>query len=142
MCSARTFVFQADEQCSGQASKHESICGAVLADRRHVHNRKQLLDVVQQQFVEQAFISLLEGSQVAVPVQVIGHVAHIDERTICLQVSCLVSFTEGCKRSADPADVTTAGSRYLLDLLRSVLKAKEGLSMTSAAGVAYLDTSY
>ena len=45
---AITFVFQADEQCSGQASEHKRILGTVLADCRHVHNRQQLFDVVQQ----------------------------------------------------------------------------------------------
>ena len=86
--AACTFVFEADEQCSGQASEHKSILGAVLADCRHVHNWQQLFDVVQQQLVEQALITLLQGSEVAVPVQIIGHVAYIDESTVCLQVSC------------------------------------------------------
>lgn len=52
MSPACTSVFQTDEQCSGQASEHKGILGAVLADCWHVHNRQQLFDVVQQQLVE------------------------------------------------------------------------------------------
>lgn len=63
-----TSVFEADEECPRQASEHESILGTVLADCGHVHNGKQFFDVVQQQLVEETFISLLQGSQVAVPV--------------------------------------------------------------------------
>ena len=63
-----TLVFQADEQSPWKAPEHECIFCAVLADCRHVHNRQQLLDIVHQKLVEQAFIALLQCSQVAVPV--------------------------------------------------------------------------
>lgn len=32
----------------------------------------------------------MQSSKVAVPVQIIGHVAYVDESTVRLQVSCLV----------------------------------------------------
>lgn len=52
MSAVFTFVFQADEECSGQASEHKRIFGTVLADCRHVHYWQQLFYVVQQQLVE------------------------------------------------------------------------------------------
>ncbi len=79
-----TFVFETDEECSWKAPEHECILGAVLADCGHVHNWQELLDVVHQQLVEEALIALLKCSQVAVSVQVIGHVAQIDEGSVCL----------------------------------------------------------
>ncbi len=54
-----TFVFETDEKRPRKASEHESILGTVLADRGHMHNGQQLLDVVHEQLVEQALIALL-----------------------------------------------------------------------------------
>ena len=70
-----TFISETYEKRSGKASEHERELLAVFTDGRHVHNWQQLLHVVHQQLVEEAFIALLQCSQVTVPVQVVGHVA-------------------------------------------------------------------
>ena len=54
-----TLVLDADEEAAGQALEHEAILLAVQADRWHVHDGQQLLDVVRQHIVEQALVALL-----------------------------------------------------------------------------------
>ena len=47
-----TFVPHADEERARQASEHEAVQLAVVADSGHVHDRQQLLNVVGQDVVE------------------------------------------------------------------------------------------
>lgn len=54
-----TFIPHADEQGAWQASEHQAVQLAVVADCGHVHNWEELLDVVRQDIVEQTLIPLL-----------------------------------------------------------------------------------
>ena len=58
-----TFVLHADEQRAGQTSEHETVQLAVVTDCGHVDNWQQLLNVVGQNIVEEALISLLHMRQ-------------------------------------------------------------------------------